>query len=122
MATLAGIVGYRGYSGAELARILERHPRVTPVLLEHREDAAVHLRPQGPSGPRHVPCTPEAVPADPPGTEEVGEVGVAGCELTLPRNGGSTLDNLRMAMRALRMELRVATSAGLYRAGKAPLA
>src|ERR1022692_3197410 len=64
MATLAGIVGYRGYSGAELARILERHPRVTPVLLEHREDAAVHLRPQGPSGPRHVPCTPEAVLAE----------------------------------------------------------
>src|ERR1022692_4686045 len=64
MATLAGIVGYRGYSGAELARILERHPRVTPVLLEHREDAAVHPRPQGPSGPRHVPCTPEAVLAE----------------------------------------------------------
>src|ERR1035438_8572892 len=66
--------------------------------------------------------TQRAAAADPPGTEEVGEVGVAGCELTLPRNGGSTLDNLRMAMRALRMELRVATSAGLYRAGKAPLA
>jgi N-acetyl-gamma-glutamyl-phosphate reductase len=33
----AGIVGYRGYSGAEIARLLERHPHVTPVLLEHRE-------------------------------------------------------------------------------------
>jgi N-acetyl-gamma-glutamyl-phosphate reductase len=33
----AGIVGYRGYSGAELVRILERHPHVVPVLLEHRE-------------------------------------------------------------------------------------
>src|SRR5262245_51602653 len=33
----AGIVGYRGYSGAELVRLLERHPHVAPVLLEHRE-------------------------------------------------------------------------------------
>jgi len=33
----AGIVGYRGYSGAELVRLLERHPHVVPVLLEHRE-------------------------------------------------------------------------------------
>ncbi|MGA3041040.1 MAG: N-acetyl-gamma-glutamyl-phosphate reductase [Bryobacteraceae bacterium] len=64
MAPLAGIVGYRGYSGAELARILERHPRVSPVLLEHREDATAHPHPQGSSGPRHVPCTPEAVCAE----------------------------------------------------------
>src|ERR1035441_3224879 len=64
MAPLAGIVGYRGYSGAELARILERHPRATPVLLEHREDAAVHPRSQGSSGPRHAPCTAEAVLAE----------------------------------------------------------
>ncbi len=34
-----GIVGYRGYSGAELVRLLERHPRAEPVLLEHREGA-----------------------------------------------------------------------------------
>jgi N-acetyl-gamma-glutamyl-phosphate reductase len=33
----AGIVGYRGYAGAELLRILERHPGVQPVPLEHRE-------------------------------------------------------------------------------------
>src|ERR1700756_4724961 len=33
----AGIVGYRGYSGAEIARLLERHPHVTPVLFEHRD-------------------------------------------------------------------------------------
>jgi N-acetyl-gamma-glutamyl-phosphate reductase len=33
----AGIAGYRGYSGAELVRLLERHPHVVPVLLEHRE-------------------------------------------------------------------------------------
>ena len=64
MPPLAGIVGYRGYSGAELARILARHPRVTPVLLEHREDAAGHPRPQGASGPRHASCTAEAVVAE----------------------------------------------------------
>jgi N-acetyl-gamma-glutamyl-phosphate reductase len=51
----AGIVGHRGYSGAELVRILERHPRVRPVLLEHREDAPGHKT------HTHLPCTPEAV-------------------------------------------------------------
>ena len=35
-----GIVGYRGYSGAELVRLLQHHAGVEPVLLEHREDAA----------------------------------------------------------------------------------
>jgi N-acetyl-gamma-glutamyl-phosphate reductase len=64
MAHLVGIVGYRGYSGAELARILERHPRVTPVLLEHREDTAGHPRPQRSSGIRHAACTPDAVRAE----------------------------------------------------------
>src|ERR1700752_1547554 len=32
-----GIVGYRGYSGAELDRILKRHSGVEVVLLDHRE-------------------------------------------------------------------------------------
>jgi len=32
----AGIVGFTGYSGAELVKILERHRQVEPVLLEHR--------------------------------------------------------------------------------------
>jgi len=64
MDSLAGIVGHRGYSGAELARLLQRHPRVTPVLLEHREDTTAHPRPQGSSGLRHAPCTPEAVLAE----------------------------------------------------------
>ena len=32
----AGVVGFSGYSGAELVRILRNHPSVTPVLLEHR--------------------------------------------------------------------------------------
>jgi len=64
MPPVAGIVGYRGYSGAELARLLQRHPRVTPVLLEHREDATAQPRVRGSSDPRHVSCTPEAVRAE----------------------------------------------------------
>ncbi len=33
-----GIVGHRGYSGAELVRLLGGHPSLEPVLLEHREE------------------------------------------------------------------------------------
>lgn len=39
MKARAGIVGHSGYSGAELVKILRRHPRVEPVLLDHRSDA-----------------------------------------------------------------------------------
>jgi N-acetyl-gamma-glutamyl-phosphate reductase len=52
-----GIVGFRGYSGAELVRILERHAHVAPVLVEHREEE--RARP-GERVPR-IACTPEAV-------------------------------------------------------------
>ncbi len=64
MSHVAGIVGYRGYSGAELVRILARHPNVTPILLEHREDALVPSQPLGASAPRTAPCTPEAVQSE----------------------------------------------------------
>jgi len=60
MGHVAGIVGYHGYSGAELASLLKRHPHVTPVLLDHREDTA-HAHPNWPSAPKHAPCTPESV-------------------------------------------------------------
>ncbi len=36
----AGIAGFTGYSGAELVKILGRHPAVSAVLLEHREAKA----------------------------------------------------------------------------------
>jgi len=56
-----GIVGYRGYSGAELVRILAYHAGAEPVLLDHREETggapAIRNRPGHP----HLPCTPEAV-------------------------------------------------------------
>jgi N-acetyl-gamma-glutamyl-phosphate reductase len=57
----AGIVGFRGYSGAELVRILARHGRVEPWLLEHRSDAGERPRPRGQNGPPRIPCTGEAV-------------------------------------------------------------
>jgi N-acetyl-gamma-glutamyl-phosphate reductase len=48
-----GIVGFRGYSGAELVSILARHPHVEPVLLEHRETDD-QARPLGHPGPRRA--------------------------------------------------------------------
>src|SRR5436305_8079033 len=45
MSLRAGIVGFRGYSGAELVQLLERHPNASPILLEHREDSH--------TGPKH---------------------------------------------------------------------
>ncbi len=56
-----GIVGFRGYSGAELVRILEHHPFVNPILLEHRSDAGDKPQPLGRKMPQRMPCTPEAV-------------------------------------------------------------
>src|ERR1700692_489854 len=55
-----GIIGFRGYSGAELAGILEKHPHVEPVLLEHR-DAEYRPQPIGHAGPRREKFSPEVV-------------------------------------------------------------
>ncbi|MBZ5626341.1 MAG: N-acetyl-gamma-glutamyl-phosphate reductase [Acidobacteriia bacterium] len=56
-----GIVGYSGYSGAELVRILRRHPHVEPVLLAHREDsgggAPIRNRPR----PARLAYTPQII-------------------------------------------------------------
>jgi N-acetyl-gamma-glutamyl-phosphate reductase len=58
----AGIVGFRGYSGAELIRLLRHHPQVAEtVLLEHRSDSDERAAPRGHAGPRRAPCTAEAV-------------------------------------------------------------
>jgi N-acetyl-gamma-glutamyl-phosphate reductase len=61
MGVRAGVVGFRGYSGAELVRILERHGKVEPWLLEHRSDAAERPQPKGRPGPPRIPCSAEAV-------------------------------------------------------------
>ena len=60
-ATRVGIVGYRGYSGAELVRILDRHPSVEPALLEHRHDTGNRPEPIGAQQHERLPSTPEAV-------------------------------------------------------------
>jgi N-acetyl-gamma-glutamyl-phosphate reductase len=64
MTTSVGVVGFRGYSGAELVRILHRHSKTEPVLLEHRSDSSVHPLPRGARAPRTIPCTAEAVRAN----------------------------------------------------------
>ena len=61
--TPVGIVGFRGYSGAELISILTHHPHVEPVLLEHRETEE-HIHPIGRPGPRRVACTFESAKAE----------------------------------------------------------
>jgi N-acetyl-gamma-glutamyl-phosphate reductase len=64
MTSLVGIVGFRGYSGAELVRILRRHAQVTPVLMEHRSDSAAETIPRGAKLDKRIPCTPEAVASE----------------------------------------------------------
>ncbi|MBM3815055.1 MAG: N-acetyl-gamma-glutamyl-phosphate reductase [Acidimicrobiia bacterium] len=60
MAKLAGIVGFRGYSGQELLHLLERHAGVEPVLMEHRADSGERPRRRNYNGPRTIPATGEA--------------------------------------------------------------
>jgi N-acetyl-gamma-glutamyl-phosphate reductase len=56
-----GVAGFRGYSGAELLRILARHPEVEPILLEHRSDAEHGAHPLGYKPPKSIPAKAEAV-------------------------------------------------------------
>ena len=63
MSTPVGIVGFRGYSGAELVRLLGGHPHVEPVLLEHR-DPDDKPRPIGHPGPRRARLAPETIRAE----------------------------------------------------------
>lgn len=64
MTTSVGIVGFRGYSGAELVRILGGHGQVEPVLMEHRSDSAAEAFPRGYGRGRTIPSTPEAAAAE----------------------------------------------------------
>jgi len=61
MTTHVGIVGFRGYSGMELQRILGAHPHVTPLLLEHRSDGSASAGPIGHAGPERIACSPDAI-------------------------------------------------------------
>jgi N-acetyl-gamma-glutamyl-phosphate reductase len=60
----AGVVGFSGYSGQELVRLLSSHPQAEPVLLEHRQDQSGRPVPINHPQPRHAPCTPDAVSAE----------------------------------------------------------
>jgi N-acetyl-gamma-glutamyl-phosphate reductase len=61
MKARAGIVGYRGYSGVELVRILQHHPSAETFLLQHREDAGEANPIRHAKGPARLPCDPEVV-------------------------------------------------------------
>src|SRR5260370_15332975 len=61
MRSPVGIVGFRGYSGAELVAILQRHSDVAPILLEHRGDAGERAAARGHGGPKRIPFTTDAV-------------------------------------------------------------
>ena len=61
MGSRAGVVGFRGYSGAELVAILDRHPSVEAWLLEHRADSAEIPRPLGYRGHPRIPCSGDAL-------------------------------------------------------------
>ncbi len=58
------MVGFRGYSGAELLRLLSRHPGVDPYLLEHRTDSEKGVHPLGRKLPKTIPATAEAAKAE----------------------------------------------------------
>src|SRR5205823_3308471 len=83
MAISVGIVGFRGYSGVELIRILQKHPEVEPVLLEHR-DADDQTRPLGHPGPRREKFSPETVHAEGLAVVFLATPAEVSLELTLP--------------------------------------
>jgi N-acetyl-gamma-glutamyl-phosphate reductase len=58
-----GVVGFRGYSGAEAVRILSKHPHCEPVLLEHRVDAGPDAGLLKKPAIRRAPATADAVSA-----------------------------------------------------------
>lgn len=58
-----GIVGFRGYSGAELQVILRRHARVSTLLIDHRADSAERPQPLGAQSLPRISSTPEAIQA-----------------------------------------------------------
>ena len=96
----AGVVGFRGYSGLELQRILGSHPLVEPWLLEHRQDAAPEVRPLGRPGPPRIPATAEAA----------SEAGLAVVFLATPPEV-----SLDLAPALLSRDIRVVDLSGAFR-------
>jgi N-acetyl-gamma-glutamyl-phosphate reductase len=61
MSARVGIVGFRGYSGAEALRLLAAHPHCEPVLLEHRADAGEDVNLLRKSTIPRAPATSESI-------------------------------------------------------------
>ena len=101
--TPVGIVGFHGYSGAELIAILARHPRVEPVLLEHRETDE-RPRPIKDAGPRRMPCT----------AESVRSAGLAAVFLATPADA-----SMKLAPELLDAGAKVIDLSGAFRLGTA---
>jgi N-acetyl-gamma-glutamyl-phosphate reductase len=59
-----GIVGFTGYSGAELVRLLASHPHAEPILMQHRQDQDSRPQPINQPLPRRISCTADAVRAE----------------------------------------------------------
>src|SRR5580658_809851 len=64
MSVQVGIVGFRGYSGAEAVRLLAAHPNCEPVLLEHRADSGDDAKLLRKSTIRRAPATVESVASE----------------------------------------------------------
>ena len=103
MSTPVGILGFSGYSGTELIRILKRHGRVEPVLLEHRETEPVS-GPIGREAPRRVPFSAEAV----------GSLGLAAVFLATPPEV-----SMELAKPILQAGAKVIDLSGAFRLGTA---
>ena len=58
----AGVLGFSGYSGAELVRLLRRHSQAQPVLLEHRATSEDERSPLE-DGLERIPFTAEGLAA-----------------------------------------------------------
>lgn len=58
--TPVGIVGFRGYSGVELERLLAHHSYVTSYRLEHRQDSGDRPEPVSHQRPPAISCAPAA--------------------------------------------------------------
>lgn len=101
MSTPVGIVGFRGYSGAELVEILSHHPHAEPVLLEHRE-AEDRPRPLGNRGPRRIQFT----------AENARETGLAAVLLATPPEA-----SMEIAPGLLDAGIKVIDLSGAFRLG-----
>jgi N-acetyl-gamma-glutamyl-phosphate reductase len=57
-----GVLGFRGYSGGELVRLLAQHPGAETVLLEHRDsDSSARAAPLGQKPPKTISATPDSI-------------------------------------------------------------